>query len=355
MQTVPIIQRARNFAVSFFKKASTAALTAAKAVGAAVRSGAGQFYRWISATLPKAVRHIGRFFKKQCRVLTYMLHIYLRKNVARSAAQFSFNVILTIFPLLICINWLVSLLHANYDEAIMVLADFIPPNALSILTDYLDYMSENSSTAMLYAGLFMMLTPASAALRSLQGILNDIQNRGRGGNIWSFLLSFVFAIVFLIVIYACMIILFTGRRLLNFIVAKFKIGQGLLGWSWLRFFVLFFLVTFMLYLLYRFLPIKIKSPKQAFHQKVYPGVIFSSIVLVIVSIIFSWFISMSTRYSLVYGSLASMVILMLWLYTCSNIIIIGAIVNRISNYRHRHARLKPALFKASDKQAKKTE
>ncbi len=46
-----------------------------------------------------------------------------------------------------------------------------------------------------------------------------------------------------------------------------------------------------------------------------------------VSIIFSKLISMSTKYSIVYGSLASFIILMLWVYICSIILIMGNVFN----------------------------
>ena len=280
------------------------------------------------------------FFRHFAKIIVNMVNIYIKKKAARSASEFSFNILLTIFPFLICINWFVGVLHTNFDDLIFVLTDFVPPTALSILTDYLDYLSANNSTAMLYAGLFMMLAPSSAALRSLQGILNDINNRGRQGNIWSFLLSFGFSIIFLLIVYLCMIILLSGKRLLNFLVEQFDIARVILGWNWMRFFVLFFLVILLMYLLYRFLPFSLKSPKRTFIGKVYPGVIFSTFALVGVSIVFSWFISLSTRYSLVYGSLASVVILMLWLFACSNIIIIGGIVNRIVNEYSRHLKRK---------------
>ena len=44
------------------------------------------------------------------------------------------------------------------------------------------------------------------------------------------------------------------------------------------------------------------------------------------SAVFSWFIGMSSRYALVYGSLASLVILLVWLYLCGNILLLGAVV-----------------------------
>ncbi len=45
------------------------------------------------------------------------------------------------------------------------------------------------------------------------------------------------------------------------------------------------------------------------------------------SILFSLFISASTRYALIYGSLASVIIMMVWLFLCSMIIICGNILN----------------------------
>ena len=41
------------------------------------------------------------------------------------------------------------------------------------------------------------------------------------------------------------------------------------------------------------------------------------------------FISLSTRYSTVYGSLASVIILMLWLYLCGNIVNLGNVLNYV--------------------------
>lgn len=311
---------------------------AMKQAGKKAADGITTAARWSVRFAKRAARGTKRVLRRTTNLIMSMVNIYIRKKASRSAAEFAFNVVLTIFPLLICIHWLVSILHTNYDETIALLDEFVPPTALSILTDYLQYMSENSSKTMLFAGIVMLMAPSSAALRSLQGILNDIQNAGRRGGIWSFLLSFVFSIVFLLVIYVCMIIMFTGRRLLNFLVAEFGLADKILGWNWLRFLVLFFIMSLVLYLLYRFLPFSLRRPKNIFKGWVFPGVIFSAIALVAVSIIFSWFISLSTRYSLVYGSLTSVVIMMLWLYMCSNIIIIGGIINRVVNEYSRHFR-----------------
>ena len=46
---------------------------------------------------------------------------------------------------------------------------------------------------------------------------------------------------------------------------------------------------------------------------------------------------MSSRYSLVYGSLASVIILLVWLYLCGNILILGNVFNYVW-YRRKKVR-----------------
>ena len=53
------------------------------------------------------------------------------------------------------------------------------------------------------------------------------------------------------------------------------------------------------------------------------------------SVVFSWFIGMSSRYALVYGSLASLIILLVWLYLCGNILLLGAVAGRVIEDRRR--------------------
>ena len=60
----------------------------------------------------------------------------------------------------------------------------------------------------------------------------------------------------------------------------------------------------------------------------------SAAALVACSVLFSWFIGMSSRYSLVYGSLASLVILLVWLYFCGNILLLGAVAGRVWGQLH---------------------
>ena len=57
------------------------------------------------------------------------------------------------------------------------------------------------------------------------------------------------------------------------------------------------------------------------------------LAIVAASVLFSWFIGMSSRYALVYGSLASLIILLVWLYLCGNLLLLGTVVGRVLENR----------------------
>ena len=54
-----------------------------------------------------------------------------------------------------------------------------------------------------------------------------------------------------------------------------------------------------------------------------------ALALVTASALFSWFIGLSSRYSLVYGSLVSIIILLVWLYFCGQILFLGIVFTSV--------------------------
>ena len=96
--------------------------------------------------------------------------------------------------------------------------------------------------------------------------------------------------------------------------------------------ILFALVLVFILLLYR-----VSAPIGKPRPPVLTGAVLAAVALAGASILFSWFIGMSSRYSMVYGSLASVMILLVWLYLCGNILILGNVFNCVW-YRRKKAK-----------------
>ena len=121
---------------------------------------------------------------------------------------------------------------------------------------------------------------------------------------------------------------FIGERL--GVADEFRFIQHLIDlaklWNWFRFVILIVVIAGMLHALYR--SASVHNPKA---KNTLPGAVIASLLITTVSAVFSAVISFSVKYSLVYGSLASMIILLFWLYILGNIIIIGALINQEIN------------------------
>lgn len=263
-----------------------------------------------------------------------IVEIYFNKHIARSSAALAYFLILTFFPILICINAFIGLLELDVNTVMIAAGPFLPGDTIGILGEYLSYITENQSTGLLIAGIGVTLFSSSAAFRTLMSTMDEIYDRQSYTGIWQVVASVVFSILLLITIYLSIVVLLTGEWLFGAVGELLHIDFGTLpvNWQWLRFLILFALVLFFVLIVYR-----MAAPRGKPRPPVLTGAALSTVALVAASILFSWFIGMSSRYSLVYGSLASVIILLVWLYLCGNILIMGNAFNCVW-YRRKKVR-----------------
>ncbi len=262
------------------------------------------------------------------RFVIEIVELYFEKRISRSAAELAYFLILSFFPALICVNALVGMLNLDINAVLAMTHNIIPDGVQSILADYLGYISGNQS-GLLTAGLMMTLFSASAAIRALMNIMDDIYGRQGYTGLTQIVASVLYSILLLLTIYVSGVVLLTGNWFFHFLenLLPFDIPQT--NWPWMRFVLLFCLVLLFVLIIYR-----VSAPKGKPKPPLFSGAILASIALVVASMIFSGFIEMSAKYSLVYGSLASVIILMVWLYLCGNILILGNVFNFVW-YRHK--------------------
>ena len=136
--------------------------------------------------------------------------LYFSKRVSRSAAELAYFLILTFFPVLICINAFIGLLHLDINAVLEAASPFLPRETLGILGDYIQYITGNQSPALLAAGGIMTLFSASAAFRALMNIMEDLYGRKSYAGVWRIAASVAFSVLFLLTIYLALVVLLTG-------------------------------------------------------------------------------------------------------------------------------------------------
>jgi len=259
---------------------------------------------------------------KISNVIKEVFSVFANYPVTRSAAALSYYLTLSIFPFLICVSIILGSLNIQDTNTFELLGGIIPDAAFEMITGFFEQVPDRNPTLLLIIGITAMLTSSSAAFRSFIGITGDIQGQMRFSGIMRFVISFIFSILFLIAIYGSALIIVSGGWLMHLIELHLHTNEIMTIWGWIRFVILFLLFFAVIYSIYI-----ISAPKHTAGMSRFPGALAAAIILLITSVVFSHLISASLRYELLYGSLASFIILMVWLYTCSIILIVANVIN----------------------------
>lgn len=256
------------------------------------------------------------------RVLTTMADTFLTRRVTRSAAEIAYYMVMALFPVIICMYDLLALILRDPTAVLRIVETLVlPRETQALVSEFLIYVSGNTSQVMFIAALFVMITSASAAFRAMAAIVGEIHGDKRFGIVSSTVVSIIFSVTFLLVLYLCVLLMLTGKHFLLWLDALMPRVSIIWSWTWVRFLVLFAILLMMILVLYR-----LTTPRRTSHR-VLPGALFSAVGIVVMSILLSWLIGNSAKYSLVYGSLASVVILLFWFHVFGLLLILGVVLN----------------------------
>lgn len=261
-------------------------------------------------------------------MISEVIQTFIDRRISRTSAALAYFLALSIFPMIICLYAMLGDLFPAVQTIESILDGFLPTESVNIISEYLTYVSANNSTGMIVAAVIAMVTTGAAAFRTINNAMAEISRQPRFTGIVSFLFSLAFSLIFLFTIYFSVIVIITGGWFINFVGEHVSFLNIAVSWEWMRFILLFALLLVIIYGLYRLTAAKNSK------IKLFKGACAAAVALEIVSIIFSYFISLSTKYSVLYGSLAAIMILLLWLYICGNILLLGNVLN-VTLHNHR--------------------
>lgn len=271
--------------------------------------------------LTLCARKDGAAVKELKRIVKTMYDVFIKQRVTRSAAAMSYYLMISIFPFLIVVYTILTSLHIADKSLYRAWEEFIPADVLQIIRNYLRYVGGAKSRAMFLVAVMVMLSSSFSAFGSLINIMADIQGRPRFRGFWANVVGIVLSAGLLAVMYVSGLVIVTGKWLLYFL-KSFGFVQLLGIWQCVRFTVLFFLLLLVIFMIYM-----ISAPKENKRVRRFPGALIAVALLVAVSMVFSRLIGSAASYPIVYGSLASFIILMFWIYICSVILIMGNVFN----------------------------
>ena len=251
---------------------------------------------------------------------------FFTDGVGRAGAELAYFFLFSFFPLMIFASLLIGTFDINVNSVEELLKGVIPADVLTIALDYIAYVTNLQMDGLMYVGLFTALWSASRAVSSLSVAVNRAYRIEDGRNVLlQFLINIGFSAAMLASIVITIVILVLGRGVLQYVAQIVNIGPVEINtWHILRFVPITLLFFCILLFLYSVVPNKRIAIRQ-----VIPGAIAAAVSWLIASIGFSFYVENMARYSLLYGSIGAVIVLMIWLYLTGIILIMGAELNHV--------------------------
>ena len=254
--------------------------------------------------------------------------VILREDIFGSAAEMSYMLTLSVFPLLLSFMAIFSIVGntAFVNEALNTLSQFAPAEVIVVIQTVLKEVTLLKGYSLVaIIGFLTTLYLASNSISVIIKCLNQSDKiKETRGFIHTKLLAIGMVFVYVIFLFFSVNLIIFGQSILGLItnyvkVIPLEVSQLILLLRWPVTFILIFILAAINYYVLPAKKVKIKT--------IIPGSIFFTVFWLLGSWLISVYINNFGSYNKVYGSIAAFAILMIWLYFTSIIILVGGEIN----------------------------
>ena len=262
--------------------------------------------------------------------LVYLIKALIRRffdhKVSRMGGQLAYFFLLSLFPFLIFFNALIASFDISSERVMSFLQPFFPEQIVRLISSYIETITTNQSVSLLSIGIIIVIFSASKSVRSLRYAFNtayDVQEKER--MFVNILLSMAFVMLFVTL----------SRDFLTEIVQVSNLSKWMVNmlstWRWVTLCVILFLILALMY--------KTVPHKKVRFLAIIPGTLFALAGFLALTVGFSLYVNYFLRSSAFYGgTIGAMLLLMLWIYFASVILVMGAELNSALESMPRRAK-----------------
>jgi len=256
-------------------------------------------------------------------------------SITTRASSLAFNFFLAFFPSIIVFFTLIPYIPiTGLQETLMDLLSVVLPQSTNKITfETLDDIINNPRGGLLSLGFILALYFATNGINSLIEAFNaSFHIRESRSLIRQRILSLGLTLLLSIMLIIAIILIIFGELSINYLTEYELIsnnaGKLILYGKW---FIILLMLFFGISTLFHLGP-ALKNKWKLFT----PGSIFATIFIIITSIVFNYYINNFAQYNKVYGSIGTLMIILLWMYFNSIILLTGfelnaSILNASSN------------------------
>lgn len=264
--------------------------------------------------------------KKWFIFVEQLLYRFQDDNVTEIGAQLTYYLILAIFPFIIFFLSILQFTPLADANILQELLSPLPGDSKDLFYNLINDIIKGGSIGLLSFGALGSIWASSNGVMALIKAVNkalDLEESRPYLKLKG--LSILFTIGLFIVLILAFSVLIFGEVIFDALIID-STWVTLIIWKILKFLIPLVFMVLSFTLLYKFSPSIKKGIKIKFSESI-PGAIFASILWIILSIVFSFYVNNFGNYSRTYGSLGGVIVFLIWLYISSIVIVMGAEVN----------------------------
>jgi membrane protein len=253
----------------------------------------------------------------------------LDDDVFGRSAELAYYFFFALFPALIATSSTIGLVvssHTNLsNDLLQYLGAIIPPSAFIMVAETLQQTTRASGGSKILLGLLLALWSASVGTSALQDALNSVYDVKEGRPYWKRRISALLLTVALMILFVIALAVLLGGDVLAHALSS-HVGMGELtvilgrGLAWT---VAFCILAFAFALVYYFAP----DVEQREWAWITPGAAIGILAWIVSSLGLRVYLHYFDHYSLTYGSLGAVIVLLTWFYLSGLAILLGAEIN----------------------------
>ena len=249
-----------------------------------------------------------------------------KAHVGAYAAQSAYFFMLCMIPIILLLLTLVQYTPVTKADVMTAVVQVFPSSVDSLIVSIVNQVY-NQSMGIIPVTALVALWSAGKGVLAMTSGLNCIYGCHETRNyVFLRIRSTIYTVLFIVVILLLLVVSVFGNTLNIFITGHVKFLKPVADWLIERRAVItpVVMMGFSL-LIYKFLP----NRKDTFRRQI-PGSVFTAVAWMVISWVFSVYVDIFRGFSDMYGSLTTIVLIMLWLYCCMYSILLGGELNKLT-------------------------
>ncbi|WBW50145.1 YihY/virulence factor BrkB family protein [Peptoniphilus equinus] len=249
-------------------------------------------------------------------------------NLAEMSGSLVYFMLLSIFPFLIALLNTLKFTNVFNPEVILEYISMLPDELGTIVYDFVYDLINSSSGGLLIVSIIAGLWTASNGINQ---VINNI-NRAYGIHekrsfLIAKLLSILFAIALIVLIILLVVSQVFGQLILDAVSNYIALDAAVeLLIQVARYAIPFIFMVIIFTLLYKFAP-KSEVRELLTLKLILPGALFATIGIGLMTFSFGFYVSNFSNYSVTYGSLGGIIVMLIWMYLVSLMLLLGGEIN----------------------------